>query len=84
MPKNLTRFSRTIIVLILLVPSALIVFGAYDGLGKEHDKQQAAKQNLLKRTRKQNLKSRMKIIKISLHNNILILKKRLHYCWEIQ
>ena len=84
MPKNLTRFSRTIIVLILLVPSALIVFGAYDSLGKEHDKQQAAKQKSFKTNQKAKPKSQMKIIKISLHNNILILKKRLHYCWEIQ
>ena len=52
MPKNLTRFSRTIIVLILLVPSALIVFGAYDSLGKEHDKQQAAKQKSFKTNQK--------------------------------
>ena len=52
MPKNLTRFSRTIIVLILLVPSALIVFGAYDSLGKEHDKQQAAKQKSFKTDQK--------------------------------
>ena len=51
-PKNLTRFSRTIIVLILLVPSAFIVFGAYDSLGKEHDKQQAAKQKSFKTNQK--------------------------------
>lgn len=47
-PIKFNKFLRTIVVLLLIIPSLVILFGTFDSLGKEHDKQQANKQKSFK------------------------------------
>ncbi|MDI9230502.1 acyltransferase family protein [Staphylococcus caprae] len=52
LPTKFGKFTRTVVVVILLIPSIFIVCGAYDSLGKEHEKQQASKQKSFKTNHK--------------------------------
>ena len=48
MPLKFVKFGRTLLVVLLLLPSLFILFGSYDSLGKEHEKKDKAKQTSFK------------------------------------
>ncbi|MBC8781660.1 acyltransferase family protein [Staphylococcus capitis] len=44
LPTKFGKFTRTLVVILLLIPSFFVIFGSFDSLGKKHEEQQASKQ----------------------------------------
>ena len=81
MPLKFVKFGRTLLVVLLLLPSLFILFGSYDSLGKEHEKKDKAKQTSFKSKAPKHkpAKNQQKIVV-----RPLIRKKLLLYCLVTQ
>ncbi|MBO1198187.1 acetyltransferase [Staphylococcus simiae] len=51
-PKNLNKFVRTVLVIVLLVPSLIVLSGQFDALGKQHETQKKEKKTEFKTNKK--------------------------------
>lgn len=78
LPKKKSQFARTVLVILLLVPSIVVLSGQFDALGKQHEAEKKEKKTEFKTTKKKVVKkiskriSRQRIAK-------RILKSRHHY-----
>lgn len=56
LPKKKGQFARTVLVILLLVPSIVVLSGQFDALGKQHEAEKKEKKTEFKTTKKKSLK----------------------------